>query len=157
MSCHVFFFFINTRHDTEVMGKLAEIAYNSVKKTGIFHNQQPYSWHKDHQSKHAEMVENYHRGEVRSMKELKRTNLLFQQLVVLTEKVNAKVYQVDKEPYMIRMIFFQASGCRQTGVVRTNCVDCLDRTNTAQFVVAKSALGLQVSALFLSFRLHSQC
>ena len=36
------------------------------------------------------------------------------------------------------------NGSRQTGVVRTNCVDCLDRTNTAQFVVAKCALGLQV-------------
>lgn len=35
----------------------------------------------------------------------------------------------------------------QTGVVRTNCVDCLDRTNTAQFVVAKAALGLQLFAL----------
>lgn len=32
----------------------------------------------------------------------------------------------------------------QTGIVRTNCVDCLDRTNTAQFVVGKCALGLQV-------------
>ena len=29
-------------------------------------------------------------------------------------------------------------------MVRTNCVDCLDRTNTAQYVVAKAALGLQV-------------
>lgn len=25
----------------------------------------------------------------------------------------------------------------QSGVLRTNCVDCLDRTNAAQFVVAK--------------------
>jgi len=36
------------------------------------------------------------------------------------------------------------NGSRQTGVVRTNCVDCLDRTNTAQFVVATVHLGLQV-------------
>ena len=35
-------------------------------------------------------------------------------------------------------------GVKQTGLVRTNCVDCLDRTNTAQYVVAKAALGLQV-------------
>lgn len=32
----------------------------------------------------------------------------------------------------------------QTGVVRVNCVDCLDRTNTAMFAVAKCALGYQV-------------
>ena len=60
--------------------------------------------------------------------------------------------------------------CKQTGVVRTNCVDCLgkntkkgdfwlvnsdyitanlflDRTNTAQFVIAKVALGHQLHAL----------
>ena len=36
---------------------------------------------------------------------------------------------------------------KQTGIVRTNCVDCLDRTNTAQFVIAKVALGLQLHAL----------
>ena len=35
-------------------------------------------------------------------------------------------------------------GMVQTGIVRTNCVDCLDRTNTAQYVVAKYALGVQV-------------
>eukprot|EP00117_Sycon_ciliatum_P027066 scpid21982/ scgid0701/ Polyphosphoinositide phosphatase; Phosphatidylinositol 3,5-bisphosphate 5-phosphatase; SAC domain-containing protein 3 len=35
----------------------------------------------------------------------------------------------------------------QTGVVRVNCVDCLDRTNTAQFVVGKRALGFQLFAL----------
>jgi len=34
---------------------------------------------------------------------------------------------------------------RQTGVVRTNCVDCLDRTNAAQFVIGKCALAHQVS------------
>ena len=28
--------------------------------------------------------------------------------------------------------------------MRTNCVDCLDRTNTAQFVVGKYALAHQV-------------
>ena len=36
---------------------------------------------------------------------------------------------------------------KQTGVIRTNCVDCLDRTNTAQFAVGLCALGFQLSAL----------
>lgn len=43
-----------------------------------------------------------------------------------------------------------ADGCvgrGQTGVLRTNCVDCLDRTNTAQFMVGKCALGYQLRAL----------
>lgn len=40
------------------------------------------------------------------------------------------------------------SGLRlQIGVVRTNCIDCLDRTNAAQFVIGKKALGHQLQAL----------
>ena len=35
-------------------------------------------------------------------------------------------------------------GFEQTGVIRTNCVDCLDRTNTAQFALGKCALAYQV-------------
>ena len=36
---------------------------------------------------------------------------------------------------------------KQTGIIRTNCVDCLDRTNTAQFAVGLCALGFQLHAL----------
>ena len=35
----------------------------------------------------------------------------------------------------------------QNGIARTNCIDCLDRTNAAQFVIGKRALGLQLHAL----------
>ncbi|KAF9413063.1 phosphatidylinositol-3,5-bisphosphate 5-phosphatase [Podila epigama] len=37
----------------------------------------------------------------------------------------------------------------QNGVVRTNCIDCLDRTNAAQFIIAKCALGHQLHSLGL--------
>lgn len=49
--------------------------------------------------------------------------------------------------------FFQngydaASGLTlQNGIARTNCIDCLDRTNAAQFVIGKRALGHQLHAL----------
>jgi len=36
---------------------------------------------------------------------------------------------------------------RQTGIVRINCVDCLDRTNGAQSVIGKCALAHQLYAL----------
>ncbi|KAF2788723.1 polyphosphoinositide phosphatase-like protein Fig4 [Melanomma pulvis-pyrius CBS 109.77] len=35
----------------------------------------------------------------------------------------------------------------QNGVARTNCIDCLDRTNACQFVIGKRALGRQLQAL----------
>uniref|UniRef100_A0A1B6BYX7 SAC domain-containing protein n=1 Tax=Clastoptera arizonana TaxID=38151 RepID=A0A1B6BYX7_9HEMI len=37
----------------------------------------------------------------------------------------------------------------QTGIIRVNCVDCLDRTNTAQFALGKCALGYQLCAMGL--------
>lgn len=38
-------------------------------------------------------------------------------------------------------------GSTQHGIARTNCIDCLDRTNTAQLVIAKLALGHQLYCL----------
>ncbi|EDO16207.1 hypothetical protein Kpol_1014p27 [Vanderwaltozyma polyspora DSM 70294] len=35
----------------------------------------------------------------------------------------------------------------QEGICRTNCIDCLDRTNAAQFIIGKRALGEQLKAL----------
>ena len=35
----------------------------------------------------------------------------------------------------------------QNGIARTNCIDCLDRTNAAQFVIGKRAFALQLQAL----------
>ena len=37
----------------------------------------------------------------------------------------------------------------QQGIVRVNCVDCLDRTNAAQFVLGKAAFAHQLHALGL--------
>lgn len=42
-----------------------------------------------------------------------------------------------------------STGHLQTGILRTNCVDCLDRTNTAQFMVGKCALAYQLYSLGL--------
>lgn len=37
----------------------------------------------------------------------------------------------------------------QTGIIRTNCIDCLDRTNAAQFIICKEALSYQLAGLGL--------
>ena len=46
---------------------------------------------------------------------------------------------------------FEVPGCStiflQNGICRTNCVDCLNCTNAAQFVFGKCALGHQLYAL----------
>ncbi|XP_054811658.1 phosphatidylinositol-3-phosphatase SAC1 isoform X2 [Prosopis cineraria] len=40
--------------------------------------------------------------------------------------------------------------CFQSGVLRTNCIDCLDRTNVAQYAYGLQALGRQLHAMDLS-------
>ncbi|CAK9439967.1 uncharacterized protein LODBEIA_P40670 [Lodderomyces beijingensis] len=35
----------------------------------------------------------------------------------------------------------------QSGIIRTNCIDCLDRTNAAQFIIGKEALTKQLQSL----------
>ncbi|KAG2732219.1 hypothetical protein G9P44_004636 [Scheffersomyces stipitis] len=42
-----------------------------------------------------------------------------------------------------------ASTKLQKGIIRTNCIDCLDRTNAAQFIICKEALTHQLEGLGL--------
>lgn len=42
-----------------------------------------------------------------------------------------------------------ASTKLQNGIMRTNCIDCLDRTNAAQFIICKEALTQQLQSLGL--------
>lgn len=41
-----------------------------------------------------------------------------------------------------------ANNRRQSGVFRVNCVDCLDRTNVVQSIIARVALSKQLSAIY---------
>ncbi|CAF1306127.1 unnamed protein product [Rotaria sp. Silwood1] len=68
--------------------------------------------------------------------------------------VNDKQYFYDKEN-AIKLTPYQTFFV-QTGVVRVNCVDCLDRTNTAMYAIAKCALGYQLFAMGLTDSPHLQ-
>ncbi|XP_054801536.1 phosphatidylinositol-3-phosphatase SAC1-like [Prosopis cineraria] len=46
------------------------------------------------------------------------------------------------------------SPCFQNGVLRTNCIDCLDRTNIAQFAFGLEALGCQLQAMGITDDSH---
>ncbi|PCH43055.1 hypothetical protein WOLCODRAFT_74198 [Wolfiporia cocos MD-104 SS10] len=60
-------------------------------------------------------------------------------------------FHSGSEPYshalQIEERTWRATMSLQNGICRTNCVDCLDRTNAAQFVFGKRALGHQLYAL----------
>ena len=43
--------------------------------------------------------------------------------------------------------FSSVTGCQQSGVIRTNCMDCLDRSNATQFGIADRMLDTQLASL----------
>lgn len=73
-----------------------------------------------------------------------------------------KILLTDLQPALEEQGYFQAS-CNgdegwkaerwQTGVMRTNCMDCLDRTNVVQGVIARSVLVSQLAKMLpLSYK-----
>lgn len=63
---------------------------------------------------------------------------VMESLAVIAEDVIQKTGLFFKDP---------TETTYQTGLVRVNCVDCLDRTNTAQFAIGKCALAHQLCQL----------
>ncbi|KDN48439.1 hypothetical protein K437DRAFT_290418 [Tilletiaria anomala UBC 951] len=68
---------------------------------------------------------------------------------------NTKFFHSGPEPASFAEFATESTSARreqiqvQSGVARVNCVDCLDRTNAAQFVIGKAAFGHQLHALGL--------
>ncbi|BFZ56626.1 phosphatidylinositol-3,5-bisphosphate 5-phosphatase [Savitreella phatthalungensis] len=65
-----------------------------------------------------------------------------QEVITTLERIASQIIDVTG--------FFRSDGVNailQQGVARTNCIDCLDRTNAAQFVIGKLALALQLKTI----------
>ena len=143
------------------MGRLANIANNAVMKTGIFHSQDSYynqrnlfsslgNMKKPHKSDSAPLSF----CDSHDLKSLDNTPAKNKSLneTISGEDPNDSA---DSTTILMDSItihdkvkeFFAKKGTLQTGIIRTNCVDCLDRTNTAQFAIGKCALGYQLCAL----------
>lgn len=99
------------------MNRLADIASIAVSRTGIFRSFPPLYAHRlwPTHSQHEEEMETSFRN---CQQQLRNSGLS-------AGSLGAHVR-------------------RQTGVTRVNCVDCLDRTNTAQFALGRCALAYQV-------------
>lgn len=57
-------------------------------------------------------------------------------------------HEIRSSPYLHGLkLKLDGNRVLQCGIPRTNCVDCLDRTNVAQFVIGKVALAYQLHSL----------
>ncbi|OMJ20778.1 Polyphosphoinositide phosphatase [Smittium culicis] len=109
----------NNRED-DVLEILEEIAEESLSLTGFFHNG-------------PELYTNF----------VKHKNMF-----------DTQIKEFKKDPSSSTTFEFDEPIKRnhkqyQNGVVRSNCIDCLDRTNTAQYIIGKVAAAHQLYALGL--------
>ncbi|XP_076390098.1 polyphosphoinositide phosphatase FIG4 isoform X3 [Megachile rotundata] len=148
---------MNKRKKVNVMARLGNIAYNAVLKTGIFQSQNPYYSQRNlflSQSNHVKKphkanvntVLPFNTCDVQSSKNLINENLSYNHNTDSKHTAENKYNELSCIESKVRQCFGKR-GTLQTGIIRTNCVDCLDRTNTAQFAIGKCALGFQLCAL----------
>lgn len=142
------------------MTRLANIAYNAVLKTGIFQSQNPYYSQRNlfpsqlnHTKRPHKMNSNTTLSHYASNTK-HSTNYTMEDhrklsIVATTDSKHTGEKDHRELNYIQNKVTqcFGKGGTLQTGIIRTNCVDCLDRTNTAQFAIGKCALGFQLCAL----------
>ncbi|KAL6438360.1 hypothetical protein ACFW04_004485 [Cataglyphis niger] len=152
---------MNKRKEVNVMGRLANIAYNAVLKTSIYQSQNPYysqrylfssqnnnirKLHKTNSNSTLSFNLNDTKSSINSLTKMdynRQTNSIH------GSNSNTDVNKLNELNQIENKVAecFARRGTVQTGIIRTNCVDCLDRTNTAQFAIGKCALGFQLCAL----------
>lgn len=141
------------------MGRLANIAYNAVLKTGIYQSHNPYysqrklfslqnSTKKLHKTNSNSTLSSTLFDTKNSINSSSKTDCN-KQNSIYSSNSNTDINKVNELTDIENKVreCFARRGTVQTGIIRTNCVDCLDRTNTAQFAIGKCALGFQLCAL----------
>ncbi|XP_046738067.1 polyphosphoinositide phosphatase isoform X4 [Diprion similis] len=153
----------NKGKEANVMGRLANIAHSAVLKTGIFQSQNPYynqrnlfstanSNRKPHRNDFNPTLLGTTRNDSKTTLNLSLPRISspgqFPSDRDSNSKASGRLEKSETESIenKVRQCFVR-KGTLQTGIIRTNCVDCLDRTNTAQFAIGKCALGFQLCAL----------
>ncbi|XP_050449978.1 polyphosphoinositide phosphatase isoform X3 [Cataglyphis hispanica] len=152
---------MNKRKEVNVMGRLANIAYNAVLKTSIYQSQNPYysqrylfssqnnSIRKLHKTNSNSTLSSNLNDTKSSINSLTKMDYNRQTNSIHGSNSNTDVNKLNELNQIENKVAecFARRGTVQTGIIRTNCVDCLDRTNTAQFAIGKCALGFQLCAL----------
>lgn len=141
------------------MGRLANIAHNAVLKTGVYQSHNSYYSQRYLFSPQSNNTKKLHKTNSawtlssslndRSFNFSTKTDCNGPSSTMrgLDSSMDAgRTNEWHRIESKVRDCFAR-KGTVQTGIIRTNCVDCLDRTNTAQFAIGKCALGFQLCAL----------
>lgn len=143
------------------MRRLANIAYNAMLKTGIYQSHNPYYSQRYMFAPQSNTARKLHKTNSNSTLSSNlydtrssinwstKTDFSRQTSSTYGCDTNADTGRTNESSLIEDKVrdCFARGGTLQTGIIRTNCVDCLDRTNTAQFAIGKCALGFQLCAL----------
>ncbi|ESW07378.1 hypothetical protein PHAVU_010G125000 [Phaseolus vulgaris] len=122
---------------TNVLGQLGKVAAYALKLTGIFYSPVTPNMRLDRLSQYSYSENNNVNDHC------------------ITEEASINKNNVDKETEISNCYcrddenkdYSVKPQTLQSGVLRTNCIDCLDRTNVAQYAYGLAALGGQLQVL----------
>ncbi|XP_047162733.1 phosphoinositide phosphatase SAC2-like isoform X1 [Vigna umbellata] len=122
---------------TNVLGQLGKVAAYALKLTGIFYSPVTPNMRLDGLSQYSYSENN----NVIDHCITEEANINKNNVDTETEISNCYYRDDENKDYSVKPQMLQS------GVLRTNCIDCLDRTNVAQYAYGLAALGRQLQVL----------
>ncbi|MED6167933.1 Phosphoinositide phosphatase sac1 [Stylosanthes scabra] len=130
-----------------VLAVLGAVASEALELTGFYYSGKPNIVKRTNKSNRTSS------GRDASLRDLRASSGDLTRIGTATEMLNSLVIR-DRETDVSHQNQKTSVSCDaprfQSGVLRTNCIDCLDRTNVAQYAYGLQALGRQLHAMGLS-------
>ncbi|KAJ0972118.1 hypothetical protein J5N97_020077 [Dioscorea zingiberensis] len=127
-----------------VLAVLGVVASEALDMTGFYYSGKPMNVKRKSVS-----LSRTSTGRDASLGDVRASSGDLTRLVSNTESLNPMGTQ-DREKDLNQKPYANNGPHFQSGVLRTNCIDCLDRTNVAQYAYGLAALGRQLHAMNLT-------
>ncbi|KAL1364013.1 hypothetical protein HN51_012173 [Arachis hypogaea] len=128
------------RKSTNVLRLLGKVAAHALSLTGIFHCQATPNFRPEDSVKWLSTDFAYCNVDKGSFQPARHVNVDIEDVLNLERKPGGE-NNITNGKQSIKLPMFQR------GVLRTNCIDCLDRTNVAQYAYGLTALSHQLHVL----------
>ncbi|MQM11923.1 hypothetical protein Taro_044835 [Colocasia esculenta] len=127
-----------------VLAVLGAVASEALDLTGFYYSGKPVLV-----KRKGTQLSRTSTGRDTSLSDLRGNSGDVSRMVSNNELLNATTSHDNKREYS-QQLRMDSGPCFQSGVLRTNCIDCLDRTNVAQYAYGLEALGRQLHAMGLT-------
>ncbi|KAK3003950.1 hypothetical protein RJ639_019226 [Escallonia herrerae] len=128
-----------------VLAVLGCVASEALDLTGFYYSGKPTVV-----KKRSTQLSRTSTGRDASLRDLRANSGDLARIGSNSDTLNAFIKQDRDSDPRIRNNNYSNAAKIQSGVLRTNCIDCLDRTNVAQYAYGLAALGRQLHAMGLT-------